>query len=163
MPRWHKVLYTDVSLSFSVLERGYLAVLSKIVMRVRKKRPRRLARKWKQRQGRSEDTATIPWSSWRAQWVQEREKQRLGKQRKCMAILRNDHTSRSSNSFSECFAIYKETLLSLLLHMDDRPKAFAMPTNTNSHVSVQSKVIEIRTYACELVIIGFLNTSAREF
>ena len=58
---------------------------------------------------------------------------------------------------------YNETLLSLLLHMDDWPKACAMPTNTNSHVSVQSKVIEIRTYACELVIIGFLNTSAREF
>ena len=60
---------------------------------------------------------------------------------------------------------YNETLLSLLLHMDDRPKACAMPTNTktNSHVSVQSKVIEIRTYACELVIIGFLNTLAREF
>ena len=38
---------------------------------------------------------------------------------------------------------YNKTLLSLLLHMDDRPKAFAMPTNTNPHVSVQSKVIEI--------------------
>ena len=52
---------------------------------------------------------------------------------------------------------YNETLVSLLLHMDDRPKACAMPTNTNLHVSVQSKVIEIRTYVCELVIIGFLQ------
>ena len=88
----------------------------------------------------------------------EREEQRLTKQRKHIAILRNDHTSRSSNSFP-----YNETLLSLLLHMDDRPKACAMPTNTNLHVSVQSKVIEIRTYACELIIIDFLNMSTREF
>ena len=35
----------------------------------------------------------------------KREEQQLAKQRKHMAILRNDHTCRSSNSFNEHFAI----------------------------------------------------------
>ena len=35
----------------------------------------------------------------------EGEKQRLVKQRKHMAVFRNDHTRRSPNSFNECFAI----------------------------------------------------------
>ena len=69
----------------------------------------------------------------------------LRKQRKYIAVLRNDHTSRSLNSFIEHFAI---PFSILSLHMDDRSKVCAMPTNTNTHVSVQSKVIEIRTYAC---------------
>ena len=77
----------------------------------------------------------------------KRERSRgLRKQRKCMAILRNDHTSRSLNSFNQRFFAIPFSILSL--HMVGRPKACAMPTNTNIQVSVQSKVIEICTYAC---------------
>ena len=35
----------------------------------------------------------------------EREEERLAKQRKRMAVLRNDHTRRSSNSFNERYAM----------------------------------------------------------
>ena len=39
----------------------------------------------------------------------ERKEQRLAKQRKCMAILRNDHTHRSLNSFNEHLAIFVDS------------------------------------------------------
>ena len=111
----------------------------------KKKRPRRLARKWKQ--DRDAAKTQLPSREVRGELNEyKRERSRgLRKQRKCMAVLRNDHTSRSLNSFNELFAI---PFSILSLHMDDRLKVCAMPTNTNIHVSVQSKFIEICTYVC---------------
>ena len=36
----------------------------------------------------------------------DKEQQWLAKQRKCMIVLRNDHTHRSLNSFNEHFAVF---------------------------------------------------------
>ena len=55
----------------------------------------------------------------------KREEQRLAKQRKCMAVLRNNHTCRSSNSFNERFAIFLDSWLTLALHMDNWPKSMS--------------------------------------
>ena len=68
----------------------------------------------------------------------EREEQWLAKQRKCTAVLRNDHTHRSSNSFNEHFSI---PFLILVSHFrctwTTSPKACGMATNTNMHVLAQ--------------------------
>ena len=68
----------------------------------------------------------------------EKEEQWLAKRRKHMAILRNDHTSRSSNSFNECFAIPSPFLAhTLVAHGRPAKKARTTPTDTNTRVSVQ--------------------------
>ena len=69
----------------------------------------------------------------------EREEQWLAKQRKCMAILRNDHTHRSSNSFNEHFSIPFLILVSRFrCTWTTGPNTCGMPTNTNMHLLVQS-------------------------
>ena len=68
----------------------------------------------------------------------EREEQWVAKQRKRMAVLRNNHTHRSLNPFNERFAI---PFLILASHFrctwTTGLKACGTPTNTNMHVSVQ--------------------------
>ena len=67
----------------------------------------------------------------------EREEQQLAKPRKHMAVLRNDHTCRSSNKQIQQQHNTQETLshtlldswLTLSLHMDNHPKACATPNN----------------------------------
>ena len=54
--------------------------------------------------------------------LHESEEQQLVKQRKRMAVLRNDHIRRPSNSFNKCFAIFLNSSVSWL-HMDDRPQS----------------------------------------
>ena len=82
--------------------------------------------------------------------IDEHERAAASEAKNGLAILRNDHILMFGevfetvftfwNSFNMCFTI----LLTLSLHMVDRLKACAMPTNSNAHVSpVGSKVIEM--------------------
>ena len=70
------------------------------------------------------------------------------KQRKRMPVLRSDHTRRSSNSFNERFPI---PFLILDSHFcctwTIGQKACAMPTNGNTHVSVQRLLRYVRVHA----------------
>ena len=73
-----------------------------------------------------------------------REEQQVAKQRKCVAVLSNDHilafgevfetSLTSSNSFSVCFAIF---LILLTLHCmwPTVPNARPIPTNSGSYVN----------------------------
>ena len=74
---------------------------SAIVTRVRKKD----LRDWRENGSEYRDAAKMQLPPREVHSELEREEQRLAKQKKHVAILRNDHTSRSSNSFNECFAI----------------------------------------------------------
>lgn len=68
----------------------------------------------------------------------ERYEQRLAKQRYRIAVLRNDHTHKSTKSSNEHFAISFSILgLHFCCTWMTGPKACAMPTNTNTLVSVQ--------------------------
>ena len=82
--------------------------------------------------------------------IDEHERAAASEAKNGLATLRNDHILMFSevfetvftfwNSFNMCFTI----LLTLSLHMVDRLKACATPTNSNAHVSpVGSKVIEM--------------------
>ena len=70
----------------------------------------------------------------------DKEQQWLAKQRKCMIVLRNDHTHRSLNSFNEHFAVFFDLQFfgsHVCCTWTTSPKACAMPTNGNTHMSVQ--------------------------